>query len=612
MRSKGSLASPTIKTTAKINELVFNNNNYGKALFTYDNLENEIHIKFNITKSLTLDLSLPKGNFDEFSVKAETNNFNLSPLIAYLTVKEPTNDKMEITSKVSGTINTTNPWNSKVLADIKKISMHYNGNKMSSKNSVTIALEDHQLSMNELHLEGNKQFFKISQSFSEEFISRFIIHGRMNIVFFKILTPFLEKIDGFGSFRLELALEKHDFKLIGSSNINDGFIKFPGFPHPFEDLSADILLNQKQIAINSLSGQIAEGKVRGNGEVYFKGGKKFDLKIKTEMEDIHLHFPDGFKTQGNANIQLSGSGIPFLLKGQYTITEGLIESNFDSKKKPKSINLLDKILKEETTSPLSIRLDVKTKNSIEIRNNLVEGYLNTNLIIYDKIKSPRIKGEAHLEKKTSTVRFGNNEFKVTDSAFLFEGKSPINPKLSLRAQSRVNSYDIEIFLKGRANKPVLKASSQPPLLENQIITMLALGTLPGQFEQNNSIVNTNEGGQFEIGTSLLGDNPLGEEFKKHLDMDIQFSSSFDDQNNTAMPKVTFRKKLTKELQISVSQTTGQAQQSEGRVTYEFNPQLSTIFRITNFSEQTNASDNTNLNRQNNPVGVDLEYKVEFD
>ncbi len=609
---RGPLGTPVIKAQSRINEFAFNEKKYGKASFDYDNSEDRTRIGFRVENQLDLNFLLPLKKDNEVFVNVRSENFDLAPLMTHFLTKNVTkNYKVEISSEISGTINMNDLWSSELSAVLEKISFKYRENKINSKMPLSIELKDKQLYTNDLNLSGGQQFFRMTQAVSEKNSSKLVIDGRISIAFLKILLPFVEKINGLSTLHLELILGRKKPRLAGSAYLTNGFIKFPGFPHPFESLSGDILFNEKRLFINSLLGRMAEGRVSGNGTIEFQEKGKINVNIKTDMEDIQIHFPKGFKTRGHASLSLSGSD-SFLLSGQYRVTEGFIDNSFSSGTELQSIDLLSDLLKKEVESLLLINLGINTENSVEVRNNLVEGYLHANLTVYDKITAPRIKGEAHFDKKNSLIRFSDNEFEVVDSSFVFDGQTPINPKLSLRAQNRVNGYDVELFLKGRAGKPVLTASSHPPLPENQIIAMLTLGTLPEQFQQNNSLTRTNDGNHFEIGTSILNNNPLGKELKERLDMDVQFSSAFDDQNNVAVPKVTIRKKITKKLLISVSQTTGQSNQSEGRVTYELNNQLSTIFRVTNFSEQTNSSDNSNLNRQNNPVGIDLEYKLEFD
>ncbi len=621
----GPLANPAIKTAAKVENLIFNKKKYGSAIFSYDSSDKQTNLQFNLPEKLEMLLLFPESNFSSVFVNVNAESFDIAPLVSYMVSEDATRSyEIETSGELSGTFIASDFWASEFSSTIKKVSLDYKANKIETTIPTNIELKNGKLFLNEISFVGKKQHIKVTQPFTEKYRTKFVINSRMNIAFFKLFAPFIEKIDGYSTLRLELSIDNRDLKLIGSSYITDSFLKFPGFPHAFENISADVLFNQKKVLINSITGELAGGKVLGNGEVQLQEDNSFDLLINTNMENVNIDFPKGFRTKGNGTISLSGSKAPFLLSGNYDVYEGLIDSNFSSGGGGESTDLLQELLKKEVSSPLTINLDIDTKNAVEVRNTLVEGYILGKIKVFDKINAPRIRGEAHFSEN-AVIRFRDQEFDVTSSSFVFEGESPINPKLSLRSQTRMNGYDINLFLQGRATKPVLTWSSQPPLPETQIVSMLALGTLPDQFNQDNSSAlnaannpngtngaNNGNGQGFEVGTAMLSNNPLGKELKERYDVDVQFSSSFDDQNNSAAPKVTVRKKVSKKLQISVSATTGSTNQQEGRATYELNNDLSAIFRITNQPDDLSNLNGNNRSRQNNIFGLDLEYRVEYD
>lgn len=619
----GKLTTPIIQTTAKVDDLIFNKKKYGETNFVFDNSKNKTNLQFTIPNHLDLVVVFPESTTDFVFIDLNAAKFDIAPFIGFAVSEEATRSyRMDISGEMSGKIDTKDFWESEFSSTIKEISIDYKANQIVSTIPTNIELKGNQLFINELSLIGQKQFIKITQPSSSKYSTKLIVNAGMNISFFKIFAPFIEKIDGYSTIRLEMTINRNNFILNGNSYITDGFLQFPGFPHAFEYLTADILFNQNKISINSINGQMAQGKVSGDGEITFKDNKKFDLNINTNLENIKIDFPEGFKTEGRANIRLSGSEPPFLLSGDYTVTSGLIDSNLGGKSSGASTDMLEELLKQEVTAPLLVNIDIKTEKSVEVRNTFVEGYMIGNFKVFDKVTSPRIKGEAHFED-FSVIKIRDAEFEVTNSSFVFEGEHPINPKLSLRAKSRLNGYDIDLFLQGTGSKPVLTLSSQPPLPETQILSLLALGTLPDQLQQNQTpgqaVLQQNPTGSpsnqkgFQIGTSMLGSNPLGKELKERLNVDVQFSSSFDDQNNAAVPKVTVRKKISKKLQVSFSQSTGNVSQSQGRVAYELNKELSTIFFIQdNTNNNVNTLNNTNPRRQSNPFGIDLEYKKEFD
>ncbi len=613
----GNLGSPVIKTKAKISQLIFNKKKYKDAIFAYDNSNKQTNLQFNIPEQLEFLVILPESDLKSLFVDVNANQLDIAPILGFVVSEDSTRSYViETSGEISGNFDTRNFWNSEFSSTIRNISLNYKANKIETTIPTNIELKNGKLFLNEISVLGNRQFLKVTQPYTEEFRTKFIINSRMNIAFFKIFAPFIEKIDGYSTLRLELTVDRDQMKLIGSSYTTDSFLKFPGFPHPLEDISADILFNQNKVLINSISGQMAGGNVRGSGEVRLPGDGKFDIEINTNIENANIDFPEGFKTRGNANISLSGSEQPFKLSGNYDVLEGLIESNFSGGAGGENTDLLEELLKKEITSPLILDIDIDTKNSVEVRNSLVDGYISGKLKIFDKIDTPRISGEAFFDND-SVIKFREQEFDILSSNFSFEGEHPINPKLAMSAKTRVNGYDVNLLLQGRASKPVLNLTSQPPLPESQIISMLALGQLPDEFDptqQNslNSDPNAPQQQGFEVGTSLLGNNPLGRELKERYDVDVEVSTSFDDQTNSAVPRVTLRRKISKKLELSGSSTTGENNRQEGRVTYELNDDISTIFRLRNRPlDQNNLNSNPTV-RQNNSFGVDVEYKVEFD
>ena len=638
----GPLGKPTIKLKAQLLDLIFNKKKYGDPLFSFDNSKNQMNLQFNFPEQMDLLVVLPEDKSNFIFINLSVNKFDLAPLVGYFISDEPVGRYLvETSGEVSGRLNRQNFWDSEFSATIKDVGFHYKANRINKTMTTSIELKNKTLYMNDISFVGDRQFIKITQPETSPEKTKLIVNSRLNISLFKLFTPFFERIDGTSDIRLEVEVEKQKTKLVGSAVLTDSFFKLPGFPHPFESISADMLFNQNKILINSLNGDIAGGKVIGSGELGFGNDKKLNVMINTSMEGVNINFPEGFKTKGDANVTLSGSQPPFLLSGNYKIKDGLIDSKLNIGGPKKSSDFLEDLLRQDTVAPMMLNLDIATENSIEVRtaigNAMVEGYIAGDFRIYDKIDNPRIKGEAHFDKN-SVIRLRDNQFQVTSSSFVFEGQSPINPKLTLRANTRVNTYDIDIFLQGRANNPLVNVSSQPPLPENQIISMLALGTMPNQFAQtanpsdaaaaatgaaaapvttpntggvSGTLGTSSQGGGFEIGTALLGSNPIGRELDQY-GVDVQFSSAFDDQNSAAVSKVTVRKRLGRKIQLSGSHSSGNISQTEGRLTYEIDNNLSTIFRVTDRSNDLNNINNINAVRQNNPVGLDLEYRLEFD
>jgi hypothetical protein len=58
----------------------------------------------------------------------------------------------------------------------------------------------------------------------------------------------------------------------------------------------------------------------------------------------------------------------------------------------------------------------------------------------------------------------------------FTPESGLDPILDIRGFSRVSNYSISVFAYGNASAPKILLTSEPPLPDNEIMTLLATGT----------------------------------------------------------------------------------------------------------------------------------------
>jgi translocation and assembly module TamB len=70
--------------------------------------------------------------------------------------------------------------------------------------------------------------------------------------------------------------------------------------------------------------------------------------------------------------------------------------------------------------------------------------------------------------------FQSRRFTLEPSAIRFDG-APTAPTLDLTATSRAGSYEVEVHVSGRPDKPVLGLTSEPPLSESDVLAVLLFG-----------------------------------------------------------------------------------------------------------------------------------------
>lgn len=105
--------------------------------------------------------------------------------------------------------------------------------------------------------------------------------------------------------------------------------------------------------------------------------------------------------------------------------------------------------------------------------SLINSPVSLSLIFKDYSHNPKIFGDVILGGGTiSGPRIAT--IKIEQSKIIFSG-NPGAPQLDLKGNSSVGSVKIAITLKGPAEKPDLKLSSEPPMPQGKLLVMLATG-----------------------------------------------------------------------------------------------------------------------------------------
>jgi hypothetical protein len=88
--------------------------------------------------------------------------------------------------------------------------------------------------------------------------------------------------------------------------------------------------------------------------------------------------------------------------------------------------------------------------------------------------------EATLPFSTLTINLG----------FLyFDPDDPLNPRLELQGTSLIRDYTIHVYIYGTANAPQAVFSSEPPLPQEEIISLLATGTSREELASGNVLAS---------------------------------------------------------------------------------------------------------------------------
>lgn len=488
------------------------------------------------------------------------------------------------------------------------------GSSLKNNGPFEINFADGRLTLKNVSLEGpNESYVRLQ---GEDFRTDHLavgVQADTDLRLLHLLVPFLEDIGG--RIKVETSVAGSLFKpeILGNASLQNAFIKLKGFPHPVEKIQADVVFSQTRLIVQSLKAQMAGGTLDGDGTVQLNGYGNIPVNIRLHGQGLTLNVPDKVKSSGNADLVFSGQWFPFTLSGTYEVSSALVEKEFGDDNNLsaglRSSNHLPKILREAQFDPVILDISVPLEKNIMIRNSLMDGSVTGQLQVKGPPQSPILLGKITTEKGSKVI-FKDKPFELLTGNVTFNNPDEINPELYLSAQSRVEDYDISVVIQGLAKNPTIRMSSVPPLPDQDIISLLALGVAPSRTEQSATKDQASQLGYEALGMGLTKSG-TGKVIQKTTGFDVRISSNYDQIKNVSVPKVTFTRKLTERVSAVYSRPISSDDNSqEVQLQYKINSNVSAIASFED-RELTDSTIRDTPTVHGSILGLDLEFKRDF-
>jgi autotransporter translocation and assembly factor TamB len=99
---------------------------------------------------------------------------------------------------------------------------------------------------------------------------------------------------------------------------------------------------------------------------------------------------------------------------------------------------------------------------------------------------PALQGLVRLENVEATLPFSRLE--ITRGFLYFDPSDSFNPKIDLQGKSLIRDYTVHVYVYGTSLSPEALFSSEPPLPQEEIVSLLATGVTRGELTGNNNVL----------------------------------------------------------------------------------------------------------------------------
>lgn len=622
MTIRGQLPRPVLETHGRLSKLVIGDRGAEDSTFKLKINSEQISGGGSFMGDVvTADFAYPLAPNAPFKLFAKADKWNFGSLFSIFSDSIRQRDiQTSLSAVVKLSSEKGGPQKMDGDIEINELSLRRGASSIHNSSTILLNFRNGVLSSRPFLFEGEGGSIRFTIPEISQQSMTATVNGKLDLSLMTLFTPFLSDLQGRLAINTAFTGRPEQPQISGSAFIEQGLVKFREFPHPFSNIRADILFSQQDVVINALKADLGGGQISGDGKIRLLGRNSVPVDVKGQFSGVSLNVPEGYKTNGSGTWSMKGPYLPYILGLNYEIQSGEITSEFSGTGGQGSVTasaLLPKFLAEQTDQPVHLDLLVQIKNSLQVRNALVQSQVKGRVRVTGPPAQPRLTGILN-PVPGGKVFFRDVGFEVSAGYVEYQDDPPDNPKLYLTAQTVVkenvrddtnrvteNEYEVNLLIQGKGRNPKITVSSLPALTEREIISLLALGMTPGQLESRRS--SQVGGDQLEqIGTSIIG-KVTNKELRSRLGVDVQVTQT--NAESGSSPKITINKQFSPKLSASAGRTLEKTPESTVKMEYKVNRNLSVIGSWEGKEGASAAGEQEDVTPS--IFGLDLEFKVNF-
>jgi autotransporter translocation and assembly factor TamB len=421
------------------------------------------------------------------------------------------------------------------------------------------------------------------------------LEGRSSLSPLKVLSGKLEHLTGESEFAFSIRGKWENPDIKGDLTVSNASLGLKGdFPR-ISSINASASIDEDKLVLKKLSGKIGGGEINASGLLHIKGFQIKRFSFESNLNNITASFVKDSTVNFNGDLVYKGTPEAQGISGDIKIKS----AKYRHRVEWKSWLLKSKTL-EKPRAGLSglekaqLNISISGEENISIDNNVARTPVRVDMILRGTVSQPSFLGR--LESKEGVFYFRNNEFKIVHASADFADPNRVNPMIALSAETSVKGYQVKLNLEGQIDHFDLSLSSDPPLEEPDIFSLLTVGEVGKDLKGLKGGIGAGEATSFLAGT-------LQDVFEERLKMitgfdRIQVGSSVSKTSGTVEPRVTVSKRLLSDkVYVTYSNVLGSTTTGEQifRIEYLLDKNISLI----------GTSDEMGI------LGGDIKFRFEF-
>ena len=318
---------------------------------------------------------------------------------------------------------------------------------------------------------------------------------RSPVNFVRQFFPELEALDGEVGLDVDVSGTIGNPVLSGAGDMRINVARFTNATLPaLHNLNARLNFAGDTVRLEGFEGSLAGGPFKMSGRVTFPRLTEPTLDLQLKTESVLVARNDTLTARADADIKVTGPFLTATVTGNVAMTNSHVLKSIDLI----PIGLPGRPAPEPPSSRPEFSLPdppfrnwkfdvaIKTKDPILIRGNLATGGATTDLQLTGTGLHPELQGVVRMENVEATLPFSRLE--VSYGFLYFDPSDSFNPRIDLQGTSVIRDYTVRVYVYGTLLSPEAIFTSEPPLPQEEIISLIATGVTRAELSGNNNVL----------------------------------------------------------------------------------------------------------------------------
>jgi len=316
---------------------------------------------------------------------------------------------------------------------------------------------------------------------------------RTSVNFVRQFVPELRQLDGDLGLDVDVSGTLGHPVLSGAGDMTVNAARFTNATLPaLNSFNARVTFRDNALTLDRFGGDLAGGPFTMSGRVTFVKLTEPILDLQMRAQSVLVARNDTLTARADGDVKITGPFAAATVSGNVALTNSWFLKNIDlipiglpgrpapqpRAERPEFFSLPGPPFRD-----WKFDVAIKTKDPVLIRGNLATGEATTDLKLTGTGLKPGLQGVVNMEGVEATLPFSRLD--VSRGSLTFNPNDSTNPTIDLHGTSVIRDYTVRVYVYGTLLSPQAIFTSEPPLPQEEIISLIATGATRRELSTGN-------------------------------------------------------------------------------------------------------------------------------